>query len=38
MQFHLFEEEYKDCIGLLVTQLVQKDKGEEITDYVPPLK
>ena len=38
MQFYLFEEEYKDSIGPLVTQLVQRDKGEEITDYVPPLK
>ena len=28
----------KNCIGPLVTQLVQRDKGEEITDYVPPLK
>ena len=38
MQFYLFEEEYKDSIGPLVTQLVQMDKGEQITDYVPPLK
>ena len=38
MQFYLFEEEYKDAIGPLVTQLVQRDKGEEVTDYVPPLK
>ena len=38
MQFYLFEEEYKDSIGPLVTQLVQRDKGEEIADYVPPLK
>ena len=38
MQFYLFEEEYKNSIGPLVTQLVQINKGEEITDYVPPVK
>ena len=38
MQFYLFEEEYKNSIGPLVTQLVQIDKGEKITDYVPPIK
>ena len=38
MQFFLFEEEYKNSIGPLVTQLVQMDKGEENTHYVPPIK
>ena len=36
MQFYLFEEEYKYAIGPLVTQLVQRDKGEEVTDYLTP--
>ena len=38
MQFFLFEEEYKNSIGPLVTQLVQMDKGEDNTDYVPLIK
>ena len=38
LQFYLFEEEYKDSIGPLVTQPVHMDKGEELTDYIPPLK
>ena len=38
LQFYLFEEEYKDAIGLLVTQLIQKDKGEAVEDYIPHAK
>ena len=38
LQFYLFEEEYKDAIGPLVTQLIQKDKGEAVPDYIPPAK
>ena len=28
LQFYLFEEKYKDAIGPLVTQLMEKDKGQ----------
>ena len=36
LQFYYFEQEYKDAIGLLVTQLMEKDKGEAAEDSIPP--
>ena len=38
LQFYYFEEEYKDAIGPLVTQLMEKDKGEGVEDSIPPAK
>ena len=38
LQFYLFEEEYKDAIGPLVTQLMEKDKGQSAEDSRPPAK
>ena len=37
LQFYL-SEKYKDAIGPLVAQLIQKDKEEAVPDYIPPAK
>ena len=38
LQFYLFEEEYKDAIGTLGIQLIEKDKEQGVEDCRLPAK